>query len=174
MPDSKNDFFKTAEYPRAGAEPSSLVYKKSKIIGTEVKVMRTGQAEPDLGWHIAKVYYRDAKKKVNKTLVKVRKANDLGPQKGLQKIVPLELLERINPEIKLLIFETDKDYVLYKDKNQNYKIGLVTDIDFEEEYLTVLLDEGGDDITASQDRVALANIVDKNDSPKQLEKMLPV
>lgn len=172
MPDTKTDYFKTAEYPRAGSEPSTLVYKKSKIIGTEVKVMRTGQLEPDLGWYIAEVYFRDARKKINRTLVKVRKPNDVDPQKGLQKVVPLELLERINPEIKFLIFETDKDYVLYTDKNQDYKIGLVVDINFDDGYLTVLLDEGGDDITASQERVFLSNIVDKNDDPRQLEKVL--
>lgn len=172
MADMKTEFFKTSEYPRAGSEPSTLVYKENKIIGTEVKVMRTGQVEPDVGWTIAEVYFRDARKKINRTLVKVRKPNDLEPQKGLQKVVPLELLERINPEIKFLIFETDKDYVLYLDQHQDYKIGLVVDIDFEDEYVTVLLDEGGNDITASQDRVALAHIIDKNDDPRQLEKVL--
>ena len=172
MSDTKIDFFKTAEYPRAGSEPSLLVYEESKLIGTEVKVMRTGQVEPDLGWTITEVFFRDAKKKINRTLVKVRKTKDVDPQKGLQKVVPLELLERINPEIKFLIFETDKDYVLYQAENQEYKIGLVVDLDFDDDYLTVLLDEGGDDITASQDRVAFANIVDKNDDPRQLEKVL--
>ncbi len=172
MPNLINEFLKTAEYPNAGVEPSELVFERSKIIGTAVKVMRSGKDKPDLGWFISDVIFRDTEKKVNRTLVKVQKPAMKDSQKGLQKIVPLEMLERINPEIKLLIFESEKDYVLYKDKDQQFKIGLVVDIDFEGNYVSVLLDEGGDDITASMDRVKLSTIVDKNDNPRQLEKIL--
>jgi hypothetical protein len=171
MPDIKNDFFKTAEYPKASTEPSELVFKRSKIIGTTVKVLRTGRTEPDPGWFISDIYFRDARKKINRTLIKVRKPDEKDPIKGLQKIVPLEQLEQINPEIKFLIFETGKDYVLYEGKDRDYKIGLAVDIDFEEGYVSVLLDEGGADITASQDRVAIAKVIDKNDDPRQLEKL---
>ena len=172
MPNLRNEFLKTAEYPKAGVEPSELVFERSKIIGTAVKVMRTGQDKPEPGWFIWDVVFRDTEKKINRILVKVRKPGKENSQKGLQKIVPLELLERINPEIKLLIFESEKDYVLYEDKDHHYKIGLVVDIDFEEKYVSVLLNEGGDDITALQDRVSIANIIDKNDVPRQLEKSL--
>ncbi|MCP3953094.1 MAG: hypothetical protein GY697_12880 [Desulfobacterales bacterium] len=172
MPNIKSNFFKTAEYPKAGPEPSEPVFERSKIIGTTVKVMRTGHDEPDPGWRIVDVYFRNAKKKINRTLIKVQKSDEEAPQKGLQKVVPLELLERINPEIKLLIFEPEKDYVLYEDKNHHYKIGLVVDIDLEEDYMSILVDEGGDDITALQDRVSIAKIIDKNDNPRQLEKAL--
>ena len=136
----KNKYLKTAEYPEAGVEPSELVFERSKIIGTAVKVMRTGQDKPEPGWFIWDVFFRDtdlASKKINRILVKVRKPDKENPQKGLQKIIPLELLERINPEIKLLIFESQKDYVLYEDKDHHCKIGLVVDIDFEEKYVSV-------------------------------------
>jgi hypothetical protein len=172
MPEIKNEFLKTIEYPKAGIEPSELVFQRGKVIGASVEVMRTGQDKPDTGWYIADVIFRDAKKKINRTLVKVHKPNDEDPQKGLQKIVPLELLERINPEIKFQIFESGKDYVLYEDKDNEYRIGLVVDMDLEDECVSVLLDEGAEDITASQDRVALSNIIDKSDNPRQLEKFL--
>jgi len=172
VPNIKDEFFETAEYPKAGSEPSKPVFERNKIIGTTVMVMRTGHSEPDPGWCIADVYFRNAKKKINRTLIKVQKPDAKDPQKGFQKIVPLEYLERINPEIKFLIFEAEKDYVLYEDEDCHYKIGLVVDIDFKEKYVSVLLDKRSDDIPASQERVAITKIIDKNDDPGQLEKTL--
>jgi len=118
---------KTLEYPRAGTDPSELLFETGKVIGTSVKVMRTGQTEADVGWHIAEIYYKSAKKNRKQTYVKVLKPGRDRSRKGLQKILPLQSLEKINPEIRLLLYESEKDYVLYEDKEHGFKIGLIID-----------------------------------------------
>ncbi|MFC1813707.1 PilZ domain-containing protein [Thermodesulfobacteriota bacterium] len=171
MENDKPEFLKTIEIPKAGTEPSELVYERRKVIGTPVKVMRTGKDEPDEGWHIAEVYFKKDKGKIDPPLVKVRKPDKEAPEMGLQKLVPLQILEKINPEIKFLIFERDKDYVLYEDEDHSFKIGLIIDINLEEESLLVMLGSEGDDITAPLGRIKIASIIDKSNDPKQLEKV---
>ena len=133
--------------------------------------MRTGKDKPDEGWHIAEVYFKKDKEKIDQPLVKVRKPDKEEPEKGLQKLVPLQILEKVNPEIKFLIFERDRDYVLYEDEDRMFKIGLVIDINLEEESLLVMLGPEGGDTTAPLDRIKIASILDKNNDPKQLEKI---
>ena len=103
MAEIRNKFFRTGQYSKVDIKPGKIVFEKSKVIGTPVKVMRTGQTEPDPGWFVADVYFRNAKKKTNRVLVKVQKPDQSAPDKGLQKIVSLQQLAAINPEIKLLI-----------------------------------------------------------------------
>jgi len=171
MKNDKPEFLKTTEISKAGTEPIELVYERRKVIGTPVKVMRTGKDEPDEGWHISEVYFQSAKEKIDQPLVKVRKPDKEAPEMGLQKLVPLQILEKINPEIKFLIFERDKDYVLYEDEDHNFKIGLIIDINLEEESLVVMLSPEGDDVTAPLDRIKIANIIDKNNDPRKLVKV---
>jgi hypothetical protein len=171
MKNDKPEFLKTTEIPKAGIESAELVYERKKVIGTPVKVMRTGKEEPDEGWHIAEVYFQNAKEKIDQPLVKVRKPDKAAPEMGLQKLVPLQILEKINPEIKFLIFERNKDYVLYEDEDHSFKIGLIIDINLEEESLLVMLGPEGDDITAPLDRIKIARLIDKSNNPKQLEKV---
>jgi len=53
MKNSRRALLKTLEYPRAGTDPSELLFETGKVIGTSVKVMQTGQTEADVGLHIA-------------------------------------------------------------------------------------------------------------------------
>ncbi|MFC1816502.1 PilZ domain-containing protein [Thermodesulfobacteriota bacterium] len=171
MNNIKSEFLKTTEYPRFGTEASQLLFEKRKVVGAPVKVMRTGKELPDEGWHIVEVYSETDKNNVKQTLVKVCKPNKENLKKGLKKIVPLKILERTNPEIKFLLFESDKDYVLYEDKDHKFRIGLVIDIDFEKENLLVMLGPEGDDITASLDRIKITDAIDKSDDPRKLESI---
>jgi hypothetical protein len=170
----KNDitkFFKTTEFLKTEIEPTELEYEREKIIGTPVKVMRTGKDKPDKGWHVAQVYFQKDKENIDQPFVKVRKPDKEDPKKRFEKIVPLQILEKINPEIKFLIFERDKDFVLYEDEDHNFKIGLVVNVILEEESLLVMLSPERDDTTAPLDRVIIANIIDKSNDLKQLEKI---
>ena len=167
----KPEFLKTTEIPTAETEPTELVYERKKVIGRPVKVMRTGRDEPDEGWHIAQIYYRKDKDNIHRPLVSVRKPDKNESNKGLEKLVSLQILEKINPEIKFLIFERDKDYVLYGDKKHSFRIGLIIDINLEEESLLVMLAPEGDGITAPVDRIKTANIIAKSNEPRQLEKI---
>ncbi len=170
MKKSKRELLQTLEYPRAGTDPSELLFETGKVIGTSVKVMRTGQAEAEVGWHISEIYYKSADKNRKQTYVKVIKPGRDNTRKGLQKILPLQSLEKINPEIRLLLYESEKDYVLYEDKEHGFKIGLILDVDPEEETLLIMLGPEGDDITAPLDRIKMADIIDKSTDPRKLEK----
>ena len=167
----KSEFLETIEYPPAEAEPSDLVFERGKVVGTPVRVMRTGQPKPDEGWHIAEIYFKNARGESNRTLVKVRKPAGEGTRKRLQKIVSLRSLEKLNPEIRFLLFESDRDYVLYEDGEHCFKIGLVIDASLKEDSLLVMLSPGGEDVTAPLDRITLASIIDKNKDPRKLEKI---
>ena len=171
MTKARKEFLKTIEYPPAESEPSDLVFERGKVIGAPVKVMRTGRDKPDSGWHIVEVYFKNSRENLNQTLVKVNKAARSDSEKGLQKIVPLKSLEKINPEIRFLLFESDRDYVLYEDREQCFKIGLVIDVSLEEESLLVMLSPGGEDITAPLDRIKRSCIIDKSSDPKVLERV---
>ena len=171
METDKPEFITTTGIPKAETESTGLVYERKKVIGTPVKVMRTGKDEPDEGWHIAEIYYKEDKEKIRQPLVKVRKPDKEKLNKGIEKLVPLQILEKINPEIKFLVFERNKDYVLYKDKIHSFKIGLIIDINLEEERLLVMLAPEGDDITAPVDRIKIASIIGKSNNPRQLEEI---
>ncbi len=170
MKNFKRDFLKTLDYPTAGSDPSELFFEKRKVIGTPVKVMRTGQVEPDEGWQIAEIIYKTSGKNMKQTYIKVIKPNRVDPDRGLQKVLPLKSLEKLNPSIKFLLYESEKDYVLYDDKEHGYKIGLIIDIDLEEETLLVMLGPEGDDITAPLDRIKMTDVLDKSMNPLTLEK----
>ena len=170
MKNSRRDLLTTLEYPRAGTDPSELLFQKGKVIGTPVRVMRTGRAEPDDGWHIAEIHYKSLENNQMQTFVKVLKPGRADTGRGLQKVLPLENLEKLNPEIRLLLYESDKDYVLYEDREHGFKIGLIIDIDLEEETLLIMLGPEGDDITAPLDRIKMADIIDKSTDPRKLEK----
>lgn len=167
----KPEFITTTGIPKAETESTGLVYERKKVIGTPVKVMRTGKDEPDEGWHIEEIYYKKDKEKIRQPLVKVRKPDKEELNKGLEKLVSLQILEKVNPEIKFLVFERDKDYVLYKDKIHSFKIGIVIDTRLEEDSLLVMLAPEGDDITAPVDRIKIANIIGKSNNPRQLEEI---
>jgi hypothetical protein len=172
MNNNEANFLKTTQFiKKAAAEPTELVYERRKVVGTPLKVMRTGRDEPDGGWYIAEFSFRKDKEKIGQPLVKVRKPDKEAPEMGIQKLVTLEILEKLNPELKSLIFELNKNYVLYKDRDQNFKIGLIIDINFEEESLLVMSGPEGDDITAPLDRIKLEDIIDKNNDPRKLEEI---
>ena len=166
----KAEFLKTTKFSKEATEPEVLFYEREKVIGTPVKVMRTGKDEPDEGWHIADIYPQKDKEEINQTFVKVRKPDKEAPEMGLQKLVPLQILEETNPELQFLIFERDRDFVLYEDDDQSFKIGLIIDIFLEEESLLVMLSPKGADITAPLDRIKIASIIGKSKDPKQLVK----
>lgn len=172
----KSVFFKTTEIPKsatkADKEATHLLFDKRKIIGTPVKVIRTGKEEPEDGWHIDKVYFQHAQEKTGQPVVKVRKPDKGGSGKGLEKIVPLQVLEKINPEIKFLVYETDKDYVLFQDEDLSFNIGLITDIYFEEKSVLVMLVPESDEDTAPLKRVNMSDLLDKSNDPKILEKIV--
>jgi hypothetical protein len=171
MKNNKAEFLKTTEFLKPATEPIELVYERRKVIGTPVKVMRTGRDEPDEGWHIAELFLNKDKEEIKRTLVKVRKPDKEVSNMILEKSVSLENLEKLNPKIKYMIFELDKNYVLYKDKEQSFKIGLIIDINLEEESLLVMSGPEGDDITAPMDRIKIENIIDKSNDPKKLEEI---
>lgn len=170
MKNFERDLLKTLEYPRAGTDPSELFFEKGKVIGTPVRVMRTGQVEPDEGWHITEILYKSSDRNVKQTYLKVLKPSREDTGRGLQKILPLQNMEELNPQIKLLLYESEKDYVLYEDKEHGFKIGLIVDIDPEEETLLIMLGPEGDDITAPLDRIKVSDIIDKSSDPLKLEK----
>jgi len=170
MKNSESALLKTWDYPIAGTDPSELFFEKGKVIGTPVKVMRTGQAEPDDGWHIAEIHYKAAGKNKKQTYVKVLKPSREDNSRGLQKVLPLKSLETLNPEIKLLLYESEKDYVLYADKEHGFKIGLIIDIDLQEDTLLIMLGPEGDDITAPLERIKAADVIDKHTNPRKLEE----
>jgi len=170
MKNSQSALLKTWDYPLAGTDPSELFFEKGKVIGIPVKVMRTGQAEPDEGWHIAEIHYKASGKDKKQTYVKVLKPSREDNSRGLQKVLPLRSLETLNPEIKLLLYESEKDYVLYEDKEHGFKIGLIIDIDLQEDTLLIMLGPEGDDITAPLDRIKAADVIDKSTDPRKLEK----
>jgi hypothetical protein len=166
-----NKLLETLEYPAAEPEPSDLLFEPGKVIGAPVKVRRTGQDTPDEGWHIQEVYFKNSRKDLNQTLVKVCKFEGTAPKKGLQKVIPLRSLESINPEIRFLLFESDWDYVLYEDKEHGFKIGLIIDVNLAEKTLLVMLSPGGDDLTAPLERIPLESVIDKNSDPRKLEEI---
>jgi hypothetical protein len=170
MNNPRRNLLQTLEYPRAGTDPSEIFFEKEKVIGTPVKVLRTGQSEADGGWQITEIYYRSPARSIKQAYVKVLKPNRDDARRGLQKIIPLRSLEEINPEIKLLSFESEKDYVLYEDREHGFKIGLIIDIDREEETLLIMLGPDGDDITAPLDRIKMTDVIDKSTDPLKLEK----
>lgn len=170
MQNSESELLKTWDYPLAGTDPSELYFEKGKVIGTPVKVMRTGQAEPDTGWHIAEIHYKSSGTNKKQPFVKVQKPSSEDNRRGLQKMLPLQSLETLNPEIKLLLYESEKDYVLYKDKEHGYKIGLIIDIDLQADTLLIMLGPEGDDITAPLDRIKAADVIDKHTDPRKLEE----
>ena len=172
MKNDKSKFLKTTEIPKTEIEPTKLEYEREKVIGTPVKVMRTGKDEPDKGWHVVQIYFQKDKDKIDQPFAKVRKPDKEDPKKGLEKLVPLQILEKINPEIKFRIFERDKDFVLYEDEDHNFKIGLIVDVSLEEENLLVMLSPERDDTTVPLDRVRMASIIDKSNDLKQLEKIV--
>ncbi len=106
MNDIKKEFLETKKFEAAGTELSEHVFDKNKVIGTSVKVMRTGKDEPEEGWHIVGVYFANDMNKLKVSFVKVRKADKDGPQKGLEKTVRLQTLINLNPEIKSLISDS--------------------------------------------------------------------
>jgi len=170
MKNSQSELLKTWDYPIAGTDPSELFFEKGKVIGVPVKVMRTGQAEPDEGWHIAEIHYKAAGKDKKQTYVKVLKPSPEDNSRGLQKVLPLKSLETLNPQIKLLLYESEKDYVLYEDSEHGFKIGLIIDIDLEEDTLLIMLGPEGEDITAPLDRIKAADVIDKSTDPRKLEE----
>jgi len=170
MQNSESELLKTWDYPLAGTDPSELYFEKGKVIGTPVRVMRTGQAEPDAGWYIAEIHHKSSGKNRTQTFVKVQKPSGADNSRGLQKILPLQSLETLNPEIKLLLYESEKDYVLYEDKEHGFKIGLIIDIDLQEDTLLIMLGPEGEDITAPLDRIKAADVIDKNTDPRKLEE----
>lgn len=170
MKNSQSELLKTWDYPLAGTDPSELFFEKGKVIGTPVRVMRTGQAEPDDGWHIAEIHYKAAGKNKKQTFVKVLKPSREDNRRGLQKVLPLKSLETLNPESKLLLYESEKDYVLYADREHGFKIGLIIDIDLKEDTLLIMLGPEGDDITAPLDRIKAADVIDKSTDPRKLEE----
>ncbi|MFC1858567.1 PilZ domain-containing protein [Thermodesulfobacteriota bacterium] len=171
MINNKAEFLKTTEFLQPASEPIELVYERRKVIGTPVKVMRTGRDEPDEGWYITELSFNKDNAKIKRPLVKVRKSDKEVPNMVLEKFVSLDKLEKLNPKVKYMIFEPDKNYVLYVDKDQSFKIGRILDINLEEESLLVMLGPEGDDITAPLDRIKIENIIDKNNDPKKLEEI---
>ena len=166
-----SEFLTTKEYPKADLEPVDLVFEKSDIIGKPVKVLRTGQTAPEEGWHIAEIFFKDGKKRVDHTYVKVKKPDPHEPKKGLEKNVSLTNLKETNPEINLLLFELNKDYIIYKDRDEFYKIGLIVDANLEDNTLLVMLSPDSDGTTAPLDRIKTDEMIDKNTDPKRLEKI---
>lgn len=170
MIENNAESIKTTEFLRPAKEPDGLVYEKRKVIGAPVKVRRTGRDDPDEGWHITDISFSKDKKNVTRTFVKVSKPDEEEPNTVLKKTVPLENLEKLNPEIKSMIFELDKNFVLYEDKDESFKIGLIIDMNLEDESLVVMLDPEAGDTTAPLDRIKIENIIDKNNDPKKLEE----
>ncbi|MFC1857336.1 PilZ domain-containing protein [Thermodesulfobacteriota bacterium] len=171
MMNNKAEFFKTTEFFKPATQPIELVYERKKVIGTPVKVMRTGRDEPDEGWYIAELSFNRDKGKIKGPLVKVRKPDKEKPDVVLEKFVSLDKLEKLNPKVKYLIFEVDRNYVLYEDKDQSFKIGRIIDINLEEESLLVMSGPEADDITAPLDRIKIEDIIDKSNDQKELEEI---
>ncbi len=106
MNDIQKKFLETNQFQATGTEPGEHVFEKNKVIGTPVKIMRTGKDEPEEGWHIVGVYFANNMNKLKVNFVKVRKADKEDPQKGLEKTVRLQRLIELNPEIKSLISDS--------------------------------------------------------------------
>ncbi len=175
MNDEISQFLKTTEFQqivtKTDIETLDLAFDRKKIIGTSVKVLRTGKPNPEEGWKIAEVHFESNTGKTGQPKVTVRKSYKDKPG-GLEKIVRWQMLEKINPEIKFLFFEIDKDYVLFVDEHLNFQIGLVSEVNFEEESLQVILSPKKKEDTASIDKVDIANLLDKNNDPKKLEEIV--
>jgi hypothetical protein len=133
--------------------------------------MRTGKDHPEQGWHIAEIFFKGGRKRVDQAYVKVRKPDSEDPDRGIEKNVSLTNLKKSNPEINLLLFELNKDYIIYKDRDEFYKIGLIIDADLEEDSLLVMLSPDNDGSTAPLDRIKTAEMIDKGTDPKKLEKI---
>lgn len=164
----KAKFYRTwaAKTPK-GAD--RLFLGRSKIIGKPVKVLRTGKKIPEDGWRVAEVHLPGGKEKVDQPLVKVIKPDERHSDKGLEKFVPLHVLEQINPEIKFQIFEIDKDFILFEDEDFTCKLGLVVDVDAEEQALVVMLCPETEDDTAPIERVGFSSLLDKSSDPRKFE-----
>ncbi len=106
MNDIQKEFLETLQFRSKGTKTVDYAFDKTIVIGTPVKVMRSGKDEPDEGWHIVEVYFPDELNKLKKTFVKVRKADKEDPQKGLEKKVRLQSLIKLNPEIKSLLSDS--------------------------------------------------------------------
>jgi len=106
MNDIQKEFLETTKFQSTGTETIDYAFDKTIVIGTPVKVMRSGKDEPDEGWHIVEVYFPDDLNKLKKTFVKVRKADKEEPKKGLEKMVTFKSLIELNPEIESLISES--------------------------------------------------------------------
>ena len=179
MENHKSPFFKTIQGQQAAItteeEPTGLLFDRDKVIGTPVKVMRTGKPDPDEGWHIAEVLYhafRKGEDKINQPAVKVRKPDTERPDRGLEKIVPLQSLEKINPEIKFLVFEKNVDYLLYEDEKSKLKTGQIIDINFEEKYLVVCLSRQDDDGPSQTEKVNMKDLINKSKDLETFKKVL--
>lgn len=175
MNNYKSEFFKTKEVLKSDVkeekESSVLLFDKEKVLGTPVKVLRTGKDEPEDGWHITKIYIRTFQKgeeKIDQAMVKVRKQDKEKSDVILEKGLSLQVLEKINPEIKFLVFEKDVDYLLYKDDNFVLKVGQIVDINFQEESFIVCLSQEDDESSTRTEKVNMSNLLDKS---KDLEKL---
>jgi len=175
MNDEISQFLKTTEFheivAKTEVETLELAFEKKRIIGTPVKVLRTGNPNPEEGWHIALVHFESDAGKTGQPKVTVRKPHKEKPG-GLEKVVRWQMLEKVNPEIKFLFFEIDKDYVLFKDENSTFQIGLVSEVNFEEESLQVILSPGKQENTAPVKKVNISNLLDKSNDPKKLEEII--
>lgn len=160
---------KTHRVPRPEAGPSEVVLDEKGIVGLPVKVARTGRAQPEEGWRIAEVLFRNGRRRIEDTFVKVSRPDPDDPERAMEKNLHLERLQEINPDIRFLVFVTDRDYVLYRDQQSGYKIGLVTDANLQEETLLVMLSPESDDSTAPLERIRRSDVVDKSADAKELE-----
>jgi len=169
MNDAISQFLKTTEFhelvEKTEIETFNLAFERKKIIGTPVKVLRTGTLTPEEGWHIATVHFASNTRKTGQHKVTVRKPFKENPG-GLEKVVRWQMLEKINPEIKFLFFE------IVKDKSNNFQIGLISEVNFEEESLQVILSPERKEDTAPVDKVNIDSLLDKSNDPKKLEELL--
>ena len=104
--DIQKAFLETKIFQATRKERTEHVFEKDKVIGTPVKVMRTGKKDPEEGWHIVGVYFENDEDKLNVSFIKVRRPEEANPREGLEKTVRLESLIELNPEIKSLFYDS--------------------------------------------------------------------
>ncbi|CAD7836957.1 MAG: hypothetical protein [Olavius algarvensis Delta 4 endosymbiont] len=104
MGDIQKEFLETKKFQAARTERTEHVFEKDKVIGTPVKIMRTGKNDPEEGWHIVGVYFEDNLNELKVSYIKVRRLDEENPRGGLEKTVGLESLIELNPEIKSLFY----------------------------------------------------------------------
>jgi len=104
MVDIQKEFLETKKFQATRTERTEHVFEKDKVIGTPVKVMRSGKNDPEEGWHIVGVYFEDNLNQLKVSYVKVRRLDEKNPRGGIEKTVRLESLIKLNPEIKSLFY----------------------------------------------------------------------